>query len=53
MESTDEAEVEITEATIIVEGMPLVVEKGWTSVEIESDSKVLIDQIKGELHTGG
>lgn len=39
--------VDTLEPSTILEGVRLSVEKGWTLVEIESDSKVVIDQIKG------
>lgn len=35
-------------AMVILEEVKLVVGKGWTPMEIESDSSVVIEQIKGE-----
>lgn len=38
------------EADVALLGIKLVIENGWNQVEIESDSKVVIKQLKGTTH---
>lgn len=36
-------------AYAILEGVELAIEKGWQRIEVESDARVLIEQIKGQV----
>lgn len=44
-------DVETLETSVILEGMRTSIENRWTSLEFESNSQVVINQIKGVFHT--
>lgn len=45
--------IEVLKASTILEEMKLVAEQGWHDVEVESDSSVVINQIRGDTSFWG
>lgn len=39
--------IEILEVSDVLEGLKLATEQGWQDVEVESDSNVVINQVRG------